>query len=118
MMRQFDDADQAVSWAAILLFIDAVFDAPAILRALTSDSADLLSPFGLLFLALVAGKVVAGAGLLKSRRWAWPLALGVVAVDIVFALLTLPGSIIGLLFDALVLYLLLRPAVRERFGQR
>jgi len=71
-----------------------------------------------MFHALVAGKVAAGAGLLKSRRWAWPLGLAVVGIDIALALLSFPGSIFRLLFDAAVVYLLLRPAVRERFGQR
>ncbi|HKE99157.1 MAG TPA: hypothetical protein VKG45_09535 [Actinomycetes bacterium] len=118
MMRQFDDADQAVSWAAILLFIDAALDGLNILVRLVSAPEDLVTAPGLLFLALVAGKVAAGAGLLKSRRWAWPLGLAVIGVDILLALWTLPGSILRLLFDAAVVYLLLRPAVRERFGQR
>jgi hypothetical protein len=115
-MRQFDDPDQAVSWAAILLFIDAAFDAPRLLSALFGDPGALFTAFGLVFIALLAGKIAAGAGLLKAQRWAWPLALAVVGVS---ALVSLVGlQILGLLFDALVIYLLLRPAVRERFGQR
>jgi uncharacterized membrane protein len=116
VMRQFDDPDQAVSWAAILLFIDAAFDAPQLLRALFGDPGSLFTVFGLIFLALMAGKVAAGAGLLKAQRWAWPLALAVVGVSALIGLLGL--QLLGLLFDALVIYLLLRPAVRERFGQR
>jgi hypothetical protein len=116
MMRQFDDADQAVSWAAILLFLDAVFDAPQILRALIGG-VSYSWPFWL-FVALVAGKVAAGAGLLKTRRWAWLLALAVAAADGLLALLRFPFGFLALLFDAAIIYLVLRPAVRERFGQR
>jgi hypothetical protein len=70
-----------------------------------------------LFLLLLAvGMVAAGVGLLQGRQWAWWLAMVVIVVS---ALRDLVGPyLLGLLFDALVIFLLTRPATRARFGVR
>jgi hypothetical protein len=118
MMRQFDDPDQAVSWAAILMFVNAAFDGARLLFVVFDDPRALATIGGLLLLLTVAGKVAGGVGLLKQQRWGWPVAVGAVGLSLLFALLTLPSSIFAVLIDVLILYLLFRPAVRERFGQR
>jgi len=118
MMRQFDDPDQAVSWAAVLIFIGAIWPVAALLQDLFSGSVAFTNLFYLLFFGSVVGQVVGGAFLLKQRRWAWPLTVAAVGVGVLFDLLGLPGlnALFSLLFAGLVLYLLFRPAVRERFG--
>jgi uncharacterized membrane protein len=118
MMRQFDDPDQAVSWAAVLIFVGAIWPAAALLQDLFSGSIAFTNLFYLLFFGAVVGSVVGGAFLLKQRRWAWPLTVVSVGVGVLFDLLGLPGlnALFSLLFAGLVLYLLFRPAVRERFG--
>ena len=124
MMRQFDDPDQAVSIVAILLFVDAAFDVPRLLTVLFQNASALLDPIALLFVAWVAAKVAAGVGLLKHRRWAWPLAVATAGLGIVALLFALAGrsilpvGLFSILFYGLTLWLLFRPAVRERFGQR
>jgi uncharacterized membrane protein len=118
MMRQFDDPDQAVSWAAVLIFIGAIWPVAALLQDLFSGSVAFTNLFYLLFFGSVVGQVVGAAFLLKQRRWAWPLTVAAVGVGVLFDLLGLPGlnALFSLLFAGLVLYLLFRPAVRERFG--
>src|SRR5262245_47259458 len=116
MRRQFDDPDQAVSFVAVLFFVGAAF---LFIQLLISIGA-LFSPVGLLLLALCAGQVASAAGLLKTRRWAWPLAVGAASLEGAFALWQFSfaplSGLLGLLFAGIALYLLFRPAVRERFG--
>ena len=115
-MGSFDaDPDQSVSFAAILLFIDAALIGFPLLRVLLRGPVD---P-GMLLLfevALVAGLVAGGVGLLRSLRWGWWAAAAAIGV---LALLDLAAfRLLSLVFDALVIFLLTRPAVRARFGVR
>jgi hypothetical protein len=105
------DPEQAVSIVAIFLFIDAAFVGFPVLQQLVAGNQP-----PLLAIALVAGLVAAGVGLLKGLRWGWWLAMVVVGVSALFDLLAV--NLIGLLIDALVLFLLTRPSTRARFGVR
>lgn len=64
-------------------------------------------------LLMAAGMIGVGVGLLKWQRWAWPLALCLLVLDA-----TLVGGILRLLIDVGLLFLLVRPQVRSRFGMR
>ena len=114
-MRPYDDPDQAVSFVAILFFIGAAF---LVLPLLTSLGG--LTIFGLILLALGAAQVASGVGLLKTKRWAWPLGVGAAVLGAALGLIQFTSSFLNGLFDLLfagiALYLLFRPAVRERFG--
>src|SRR2546428_322204 len=68
MMRQFDDPDQAVSWAAILIFFGALFPVISLLSLLFSSPVALTRLPNLLFYGAVAAQVVGAAFLLKQRR--------------------------------------------------
>jgi hypothetical protein len=70
----------------------------------------------LLPLLLVIGLVAAGVGLLQGRQWAWWLAIVVVGFTALIDLAQF--NLIGLLIDALVIFLLTRPSTRARFGVR
>jgi hypothetical protein len=105
------DPDQAVSIVAIFLFIDAAFVGFPLLSNMVGGSGLLLIP-----LLLVAGLVAAGVGLLQGRRWGWYLAIVVVGLTVILDLLR--GNLIGLLIDALIIFLLTRPATRAKFGVR
>jgi hypothetical protein len=105
------DPDQAVSIVAIFLFIDAAFLGFPLLSNMIGGGALPVLP-----VLLVAGLIAAGVGLLQGRRWGWYLAVVVVALSILFDLLR--GSLLALLIDALIIFLLTRPSTRAKFGVR
>ena len=105
------DPEQSVSIVAIFLFLDAAFIGFPVLQAVVAGGVP-----SLLAVALVAGLIAAGVGLLQGRRWAWWLAMVVIGLSALFDLLSF--NPIGLLIDALVIFLLTRPATRARFGVR
>jgi hypothetical protein len=125
MMRQFDDPDQAVSIAAIFLFIGAALQAPQLLQILFTEASAFAEPLVLLLVVLpVVTAVAGGYGLLKGKRWGWPVALVAAVLSIVQTLLLRAGGgplgalslLLGLLIDGFLIYLLFRPSVRARFG--
>ena len=105
------DPDQSVSIVAIFLFIDAAFLGFPLVSSMINGSG-----LPVLLVLVVAGLIAAGVGLLQGRQWGWYLALVVVGVSALLALVG--GNLLGLLIDALVIFLLTRPATRARFGVR
>jgi hypothetical protein len=105
------DPDQSVSIVAIFLFIDAAFLGFPLLSSMMNGSG-----LPLVLVLLVAGLIAAGVGLLQGRQWGWYLAMVVIGLSAVFDLLR--GNLLGLLIDALIIFLLTRPATRARFGVR
>jgi hypothetical protein len=105
------DPDQSVSIVAIFLFIDAAFLGFPVLSTMLNGGA-----FPVVALALIAGLIAAGVGLLQGRRWGWYLAMVVVVLTVLLDLLR--GNLLGLLIDALIIFLLTRPATRAKFGVR
>ena len=105
------DPDQSVSIVAIFLFIDAAFLGFPVLSTMLNGGA--LPVVGLV---LVAGLIAAGVGLLQGRRWGWYLAMVMIGLSIVRDIYV--GNLLGLLIDALIIFLLTRPATRAKFGVR
>ena len=105
------DPDQSASIVAIFLFIDAAFLGFPVLSTMLNGGA-----FPVVALVLVAGLIAAGVGLLQGRRWGWYLAMVMVGLSVLRDLLV--GNLLGLLIDALVIFLLTRPATRAKFGVR
>jgi ABC-type glucose/galactose transport system permease subunit len=105
------DPDQSVSIVAIFLFIDAAFLGFPLLSSMINGSS-----LPILLVLVVAGLIAAGVGLLQGRRWGWYLAIVVVGLTVILDLLR--GNLIGLLIDALIIFLLTRPATRAKFGVR
>jgi hypothetical protein len=105
------DPEQSVSIVAIFLFIDAAFVGFPLLSNMVNGSGLLVVP-----LVLVVGLIAAGVGLLQGRQWGWYLAVVVVGLSALLALVG--GSLLGLVIDALILFLLTRPATRAKFGVR
>ena len=64
-------------------------------------------------LVLAAAMVAVVVGLLRSRRWAWPLALTVLLADAMIV-----GGLLRLLIDVGIALVLFQPPVRARFGLR
>jgi hypothetical protein len=105
------DPDQSVSIVAIFLFIDAAFLGFPVLSTMLNGGA-----FPAVGLLLVAGLIAAGVGLLQGRRWGWYLAMVVAGLTVLLDLLR--GNLLGILIDALIIFLLTRPATRAKFGVR
>ena len=105
------DPDQSTSIVAIFLFIDAAFLGFPVLSTMLNGGA-----FPVVALALIAGLIAAGVGLLQGRRWGWYLAMVVVVLTVLLDLLR--GNLLGLVIDALIIFLLTRPAIRAKFGVR
>ena len=61
--------------------------------------------------------LVAAWGLWIGRGWAWILALIIFIIGIIMDLVTLPTGIVGVVIDAIVLYLLTRPDTRRFCGK-
>ena len=105
------DPDQSVSIVAIFLFIDAAFLGFPLLSNMINGTV-----FPLVPLLLVAGLIAAGVGLLQGRRWGWYLAMVVVGLSVLLDMLR--GNLLALVIDALIIFLLTRPATRAKFGVR
>ena len=101
----------SASIVAIFLFIDAAFLGFPVLSTMLNGGA-----FPVVALLLVAGLIAAGVGLLQGRRWGWYLAMVMIALSVVLDLLR--GNLLGLVIDALIIFLLTRPAIRAKFGVR
>jgi len=56
-------------------------------------------------------------GYLNGLGWAWGLGLVVAVIGIVLGLPSLPGSIISILLEVLIIYYLTRPHVKRFFGK-
>ena len=105
------DPEQSVSIVAIFLFIDAAFIGFPLLSGIVGGGV-----FPIVPVLLVAGLIAAGVGLLQGRQWGWYLAIVVVGLTVLLDLLR--SNLIGLLIDALIIFLLTRPATRAKFGVR
>jgi hypothetical protein len=105
------DPEQSVSIVAIFLFIDAAFVGFPLLSSIVNGGV-----FPIVPLLLVVGLIAAGVGLLQGRQWAWYLAVVVVGLSVLLDLLG--GNLLGLLIDALIIFLLTRPSTRAKFGVR
>jgi len=105
------DPDQSASIVAIFLFIDAAFLGFPVVSTMLNGGA-----FPVVALVLVAGLIAAGVGLLQGRRWGWYLAMVVVGLSVLLDLLR--GNLLALVIDALIIFLLTRPATRAKFGVR
>ena len=105
------DPDQSTSIVAIFLFIDAAFLGFPVLSTMLNGGA-----FPVVAVLLVAGLIAAGVGLLQGRRWGWYLAMVVVGLSVLLDLLR--GNLLALVIDALIIFLLTRPATRAKFGVR
>ena len=115
-MASFEiDPEQSVSIVAILLFIDAAFVGFPLLQSLVLGSGS-ATGLALFLFALVAALVAGGVGLLKGERWGWYAAIAGTGLLTLIHLASF--SLLALLFDALILFLLTRPEVRGRFGVR
>ncbi len=72
---------------------------------------------GIFLVILGAFGFVLAWGLWTGKSWAWTITIITTIIGLISALLTLPGGIVGLILDVLILYYLTRPAVKGYFGK-
>ena len=110
MTREEELADRLVQLTAVVLGIKA-----AGLLLLSGSAVFRPVPARALTVSLVLGAamVVVCFGLVRKRRWAWPLALTVIIGDAIII-----GGLLRLLIDVGLALVLFQPAVRHRFGMR
>ena len=83
----------------------------------------LLGLLGIVALAMAVGWIAFGIGAWTLKPWAWMLGLILVGVSIVVALVTVLTSgdfgsqIINLAIDAVMVYYLMTPEVKQAFGR-
>ena len=102
------DPDQSTS---IFLFHDAAFLGVPVLSTMLNGGAP-----PVVALVLDAGLIAAGVGLLQGRRWGWYLAMVMIGLSIVRDIYVV--NLLALVIDALIIFLLTRPATRAKFGVR
>jgi len=56
-------------------------------------------------------------GYWNGRGWAWIVGLAFAALGIIIGLITLPGGLIRIVLDVLIIYYLTRPHVKIFFGK-
>ncbi|MEM0011094.1 MAG: hypothetical protein QXP86_06605 [Nitrososphaerota archaeon] len=80
--------------------------------------------FGPAFLALGVVIILIGLfsfviayGLWTGKGWAWTLALVLSIIGIIVGIFNLPGGIIGIIINVIIIYYLTRPHVKAFFGK-
>jgi hypothetical protein len=108
--RDEELADRLVQLTAVVLGIKA-----AGLLLLAGSAVFRPVPARALTVSLVLGVAMVAVcfGLVRKRRWAWPLALTVIIGDAIII-----GGLLRLLIDVGLALVLFQPAVRHRFGMR
>ena len=102
--------DRLVRLVAIVLFLKA---AGLLVLAVSAAVRPVPGRVLVVTVVLAAAMAVAALGLLRSLRWAWPLAFVTLVADAVII-----GGILRLLIDVGVALVLFQPRVRARFGMR
>ena len=93
---------QSLGNAVLLLYISAAFDAL---------NGFIASPLGI---AIIAAKVGAGYGIANEQKWGYQLGVATAVLVLVGALVgVLPGGILSILFDGILVALLLHQQSRE-----
>lgn len=114
---------RAITTIAILMII-------VVIAGLTIGTAVVLSGIGVAHIdlltwamALVITYVVMAYGLWKGKRWAWTATLIVSVIQIILSVASIAvgsgrGVVIPIIVNALIIYYLYRPNVKECFGRR
>jgi hypothetical protein len=108
--RDEELADRLIQLAVVVFGIKA-----AGLLLLSGSAVFRPVPGRALTVSLILGLAMCLAcyGLIRKRRWGWPIALTVLIADAVII-----GGLLRLLIDVGLAMVLFQPAVRHRFGMR
>lgn len=77
----------------------------------------LLAALGVFLLLTGILALIVGWGMWTGKGWAWAVGLVLAAIGIVSSLVSLPGSIISIVIDLLIIYYLTRPHIKAYFGK-
>lgn len=79
--------------------------------------AALVGVLGFVFIILGIVSFLLAYGLWNGRVWAWTWALIFAVIGIIIGLVQLPGSIVGIIINLIVIYYLTRAHVKTFFGK-
>lgn len=77
----------------------------------------LFSAIGIVLVIMGLIAFLIAYGLWTGQGWAWILCLIFSIIGIIIGILSLPGGIIGLIIDIIILYYITRPHVKAFFGK-
>ena len=100
-----------------VLGLVGIFDSPNISIFLPSLTIPFVGLIGIVLTILGLVGFLLAWGLWTGKSWAWIVAIIFAIIGIIFNLLTLPGGIVGLILNGLIIYYLTRPAVKGYFGR-
>ncbi|PUA31208.1 MAG: hypothetical protein B9J98_07360, partial [Candidatus Terraquivivens tikiterensis] len=96
----------------ILLGTGASFGVVGMMAGAVPYAGFVLGPiiFTLVAIFVILGLLcfVIAYGLWTGKGWAWTVALVLAIIDIIFGLISLPGGIIGIIINAIIIYYLTR----------
>lgn len=72
---------------------------------------------GFVFIIIGVLSLIFAWGLWTGQSWAWTLTLVFAILGVIFGLLSLPGSIIQIIIQVIIIYYLFRPNVKAFFGK-
>jgi hypothetical protein len=90
-----------------------------------SDVPDFPAFFGGAVLGIIGGVMLiigilsfaVAYGYWNGFGWSWTIGMVITAIGLIIGLLSLPGSIIGLVINGIIIYYLTRPRVKRWFGK-
>ncbi len=100
-----------------VLGLVGIFDSPNISIFLPSLTIPFVGLIGIVLTILGLVGFLLAWGLWTGKSWAWIVAIIFAIIGIISNLLTLPGGIVGLILNGLIIYYLTRPAVKGYFGR-
>lgn len=106
---------------AIILLIAGILGAgfrTANFPVLGSITGIILGVIGLILVIIGIINFVIAYGYWSGRTWAWTMGMVFAVLGIIIGLITLPGGMIRIILDVLIVYYLTRPHVKAFFGKK
>ena len=109
--------------AILSIFLGLIGVLGGALGVVSSDTGELAVSFQSLIIGLISLPV--GYGLLKGKRWAWTLAIGIILLSVILSIVVFVSGdsdassvLVGILITALIVGYLMKPSIKEFCSNR